>query len=151
MAKKTKRKAPVKTGAANVPVIMQMEALECGAACLAMVLAYYGKWVPLEQVRLDCWCQPGRIQHEECVSGGLKLRAGGARLPYGNGSAQKGRRISVYCPLEFHSPHPGCESRGLIIRDSTAARRNLPRPGRPGGSVFRRPISFQNVPACRNA
>ena len=37
-----------------MPVIMQMEALECGAACLAMVLAYYQKWIPLEQVRLDC-------------------------------------------------------------------------------------------------
>jgi ABC-type bacteriocin/lantibiotic exporter with double-glycine peptidase domain len=33
---------------------MQMEALECGAACLAMVMAYYEKWVPLEQVRVDC-------------------------------------------------------------------------------------------------
>ncbi|MBQ4381995.1 MAG: NHLP family bacteriocin export ABC transporter peptidase/permease/ATPase subunit [Oscillospiraceae bacterium] len=33
---------------------MQMEALECGAACLTMVLAYYEKWVPLEQVRVDC-------------------------------------------------------------------------------------------------
>jgi NHLM bacteriocin system ABC transporter peptidase/ATP-binding protein len=33
---------------------MQMEALECGAASLAMVMAYYDKWVPLEQVRLDC-------------------------------------------------------------------------------------------------
>ena len=39
---------------ADVPVIMQMEALECGAASLAMVMAYYGKWVPLEQVRSDC-------------------------------------------------------------------------------------------------
>ena len=37
-----------------VPQIMQMEALECGAACLTMILAYYGKWVPLEQVRADC-------------------------------------------------------------------------------------------------
>lgn len=45
---------PLTKGVAKVPVIMQMEALECGAACLAMVMAYYEKWVPLEQVRVDC-------------------------------------------------------------------------------------------------
>ena len=49
-----KVRQPVKKGRARVPVIMQMEALECGAASLAMVMAYYDKWVPLEQVRLDC-------------------------------------------------------------------------------------------------
>ncbi|MBR2803752.1 MAG: C39 family peptidase, partial [Eggerthellaceae bacterium] len=38
----------------KVPQVMQMEALECGAACLTMILAYYGKWVPLEKVRADC-------------------------------------------------------------------------------------------------
>lgn len=38
----------------KVPVILQMEALECGAASLCMVLAYYKKWVPLDQVRKDC-------------------------------------------------------------------------------------------------
>ena len=38
----------------KAPVVMQMEALECGAACLAMILAYHGKWLPLEQVRADC-------------------------------------------------------------------------------------------------
>ncbi len=55
MAKKTKPiKQPVTKGVAKVPVVMQMEALECGAASLAMVLAYYEKWIPLEQVRVDC-------------------------------------------------------------------------------------------------
>ena len=48
------RHQPVKDSVAKVPMIMQMEALECGAACLCMILAYYQKWVPLEQVRLDC-------------------------------------------------------------------------------------------------
>lgn len=47
-------KKTVTKGVAKVPVIMQLEALECGAASLAMIMAYYGKWVPLEQVRLDC-------------------------------------------------------------------------------------------------
>ena len=41
-------------GVVKVPVIMQLEALECGAASLAMIMAYYGKWIPLEQVRSDC-------------------------------------------------------------------------------------------------
>ena len=36
-------KQPVTRGCAKVPVVMQMEALECGAACLTMVLAYYEK------------------------------------------------------------------------------------------------------------
>ena len=55
MGKKKKTPTePLKTGAAKVPVVIQMEALECGAASLTMVLAYYNKWIPLEQVRADC-------------------------------------------------------------------------------------------------
>lgn len=50
----SKVKVPVTNGVAKVPVVMQLEALECGAASLCMVLAYYNKWIPLEQVREDC-------------------------------------------------------------------------------------------------
>ena len=49
-----KIKQPVRKGKAKVPVVMQMEALECGAASLTMILAYYGRWIPLEQIRADC-------------------------------------------------------------------------------------------------
>ena len=49
-----KIRKPKTKGVANTPIIMQLEALECGAASLAMIMAYYGKWVALEQVRVDC-------------------------------------------------------------------------------------------------
>lgn len=51
---KSKIKKPVSKGVAKVPVIMQLEELECAAASLAMVAAYYGRWVTLEQARYDC-------------------------------------------------------------------------------------------------
>ena len=47
-------KKPVSKSVAKVPVVIQMEALECGAACLTMIMAYYDLWIPLEQVRVDC-------------------------------------------------------------------------------------------------
>lgn len=38
----------------KVPSIVQMEEVECGAASLAMILAHYGCWVPLEELRVTC-------------------------------------------------------------------------------------------------
>ncbi len=49
-----KDQVPQNKHIAHTPVVIQMEKTECGAACLTMVLAYCGLYVPLSQIRSDC-------------------------------------------------------------------------------------------------
>ncbi len=51
-------------GVVKVPVVLQMEELDGGAACLGMVMGYHRKWVGLDQLRIACGISRDGIQPE---------------------------------------------------------------------------------------
>lgn len=54
----------------KVPLILQMEDMEGGAACLSMILASYHKWVSLDQVRVACGLSRDGIQVRDILRAG---------------------------------------------------------------------------------
>lgn len=111
----------------KTPTIFQMEGTECGAASLSMIMAYYGKHVPLDKVRVDTG-----VSRDGCKAS--KILAGARKY----GFETEGRRMGINALMELKPPciihwnfnhfvvYEGIKKGYGYINDPAQGRRKLP-------------------------
>ncbi len=68
MIKKIAKLVHSKDKIAQTPIIYQMQPSESGIACLAIILAYYNKWVSVEQLRMECGVSRDGLKIENIIN-----------------------------------------------------------------------------------
>lgn len=110
----------------KTPTIYQMEATECGAASLAMIFAYFGKYFPLEQMRIETG-----VSRDGCNAGNIMRAA----KKYGfechgyRKEPEELRKLQPPCIIHWNFNHfvvfEGFKGRYAYINDPALGRRKL--------------------------
>ena len=111
---------------AKTPTIFQMEATECGAASLSMIFAYFGKHLPLEQMRIETG-----VSRDGCNAGNIMRAAKKFGLDchgYRKEPAEL-RKLKPPCIIHWNFNHfvvfEGFKGKFAYINDPAMGRRKL--------------------------
>ncbi|MFD8467077.1 NHLP family bacteriocin export ABC transporter peptidase/permease/ATPase subunit [Streptomyces cyaneofuscatus] len=115
----------------RTPTVLQMEAVECGAAALAMVLAHHGRHVPLEELRIACGVSRdgSRASNVLKAARSYGLQATGMQM---ESAALAGVRAPAILFWEFNhyvvydGPGRRLGRRGVYVNDPDKGRRFVP-------------------------
>lgn len=113
-------------GYIKTPTIFQMEATECGAASLSMIFAYYGKHLPLEQMRIETG-----VSRDGCNAGNIMRAAKkyGLECHGYRKEPSELRNLPLPCIIHWNFNHfvvfEGFKGKYAYINDPAMGRRKL--------------------------
>ena len=111
----------------KVPTILQMEAVECGAASLAMILAHYGKWLPLEKVRQECGVNRDGSNAKNILRAARKLgMEGKGRFVPADELKEQGFPLIIHWEFNHFVVLEGIKNEIAYLNDPALGRRTVP-------------------------
>ena len=111
----------------RTPSIFQMEMTECGAASLCMILAYYGRYVPLEEMRVEAG-----VSRDGCNMRGIKRAAEKYGMEVHAYRKEPGAlcKMPMPCIIHWNFNHfvvlEGFKGKHAFLNDPALGRRKIP-------------------------
>lgn len=110
----------------KTPTILQMEATECGAASLSMIMAFHGKHITLEQMRIETAVSRDGINAAEIMRAAKRM---GLECHGYRKEPEKLKTMDMPCIIHWNFDHfvvlEGFKGKNVYINDPAVGRRKL--------------------------